>query len=251
MKLKTSKRAATETRSETVRDDTIPISHCIRLETSRIGRRITIPQQVRFRLDLQVIEQIERNIATNKNLLLPDELKADLRYYALLNLPLKIISSSKRSRYVAELAVQQVQDTPYIPTSQLSFVTDYTDTAKRSTTVLRSRIEFRGVISQQIQQNLWQDCQLYERVARSHYWLTTQIIEQLSLKNTAKKVNSVDVFCWAIIGAIAVVVFCSSLNFGWKIGTCLMFALGYRLILKQLAFKALSKTIIYYLIVKK
>ena len=51
------------------------------------------------------------------------------------------------------------------------------------TTVVRSTIDLKGQISQEIQQDLWQNPQLSLKVIQAHHWLTAEILRQLPLEN--------------------------------------------------------------------
>ncbi|MGL4882453.1 MAG: hypothetical protein ACRC8K_15545, partial [Waterburya sp.] len=88
-----------------------------------------------------------------------------LRYYTLLN-------SSLESK--ANLVQERL--------SPLNFTTSYIFSDNQQLTVIRSLIDVKGQISQQIQQDLWHNPQLLERVVDAHHWLIGQILIQLPLK---------------------------------------------------------------------
>ncbi|WP_019504201.1 hypothetical protein [Pleurocapsa sp. PCC 7319] len=151
------------------------LNSCIKVEESRISRRVTIPRQVHFQLTPEIISSIEQVILNKQKLSLSSAKLADLRYYALLNSPIaKILNSVYPKNFINQLPFEQ---------SYLIFSTNYLSvTNQKPTTVVRSVIDLEGKISQQIQQNFWQNSQLLPRVLDAHYWLILQILSQLPLK---------------------------------------------------------------------
>jgi hypothetical protein len=141
------------------------LNSCIQVTEMRVNRRLTIPHQINFRLNGDILAQIEAIQAKNQQLKLSKSKLATLRYYFLLNLPLDTKANS---------AWEQL-----LP---LNFTTNYIFPDNQNLTVVRSQIDFKGQISQQIQQDLWHNPQLLEKVVNTHHWLIKQILIQLPLK---------------------------------------------------------------------
>ncbi|MBE9042857.1 hypothetical protein IQ255_00300 [Pleurocapsales cyanobacterium LEGE 10410] len=144
------------------------LNSCIKIESIKISRQLAIPHQVYFCLNSDILDQIEIEQSHHKLTLSSDKL-ADLRYYILLNIPLNKTTSS--------LSYQR---------SPITFSTNYLFSNKQQpTTVVRSVINLEsGKITQQIQQDLWQNRQLLSKIISAHYWLIYQIIEQLPLESS-------------------------------------------------------------------
>jgi hypothetical protein len=66
--------------------------------------------------------------------------------------------------------------------SPLNFTTNYIFPDNQNLTVVRSLIDLQGQITQQIQQDLWHNPRLLERVVNAHHWLIGQVLIQLPLK---------------------------------------------------------------------
>lgn len=147
------------------------LNACIRVEEVRISRRVNIPQQIHFCLDSRLLEQIEQ-IPPNEHSLLSSANLANLRYYVLLN-SLKQIGLSSPRRTLLSLG-----------RSPLVFSTNYLFCDRsQPLTLFRSVIDLEGKISQQIQQQLWENPQLLKRVSRAHHWLILEVLAQLPLKS--------------------------------------------------------------------
>jgi hypothetical protein len=141
------------------------INSCIQIKLTRISRRATVPHQVCFCLDAKLLKQIAQNQANTKLVLSATNL-ANLRYYALLNLP--------------------CSPHAILAPSCLTFSTEYLfDNEQVSTTLFRSVIDLEGKISQQIKQELIDNPALLNQISQAHYWLIGEILAQLPFKSKA------------------------------------------------------------------
>ncbi|BAZ45737.1 hypothetical protein NIES4102_27630 [Chondrocystis sp. NIES-4102] len=173
------------------------LNSCIEINESHIHRRLTIPNQIVFRLNADLLQQIESLKAKDQQFQLEAAKLANLRYYTLINSPLEIQSNAAnywQSKFTS------------IERSSLSFSTNYLLSEQQYLTVIRSSISLEGYIAQQIQQNLWDNPQLCQRLLNAHYWLMEQILRQLPLKtsNNLFWVLKIIIF---IIWAIALLTF--------------------------------------------
>lgn len=134
---------------------------CIHLDERRISRRRMIPCGVYFELNRDILAEIDLAQKNCDRIELSDEKLTNLRYYALL-------SFIEYRRF------------GYHHTSELVFSTNYLRHGKQ-VTVVRSVINPEGKITQQIQENLWQNLPLCDRLIQAHYWLIFQILTQLPL----------------------------------------------------------------------
>lgn len=141
------------------------LNSCIQVAEVRISRRLTMPCQINFRLNADLLEQIEQIKAKNQSLKLSNPKLATLRYYTLINSSLNIKITSVQERL-----------------SPLNFTTNYIFPDNQNLTVVRSLIDLEGQITQQIQQDLWHNPRLLERVVNAHHWLIGQVLIQLPLK---------------------------------------------------------------------
>ncbi len=141
------------------------LNSCIQVAEVRISRRLTMPCQINFRLNADLLEQIEQIKAKNQCLKLSNPKLATLRYYTLINSSLNIKITSVQERL-----------------SPLNFTTNYIFPDNQHLTVVRSLIDLEGQITQQIQQDLWHNPRLLERVINAHHWLIGQVLIQLPLK---------------------------------------------------------------------
>ena len=136
------------------------LNSCIQIESTKINRRVSIPHRVSFCLDTQLLEQIEQIRAGNSKLKLSADNLANLRYYALLNLPSLICR-----RYRA------------IGNTSLTFTTQYLAAENQpAVTLFSSEIDLSGKISQQVQKSLYQDSLLLAKISQAHYWLVLEIL---------------------------------------------------------------------------
>ena len=155
------------------------LNSCIQIEESRISRRISIPRQVDFHLSSEIINSIEQIILNKHILSLSAANLANLRYYALLN-------SSIEETLIFNHAKQSIKPL-FLKQSYLRFSTKYLSSSNKKTSiVVRSVINLEGEISQQIQQDLWQNPQLSHKIINAHHWLVLQILTQLPLKKSNK-----------------------------------------------------------------
>ncbi|MCC0176528.1 hypothetical protein I4641_05985 [Waterburya agarophytonicola K14] len=148
------------------------LSSCIRIEEDRVSRQLSIPSRVYFDLDLDTINKIEQIRNQRGSLRLSPQQLTNLRYYGLIN-----------CAFVHDFDDLEIDKSQ----SALTFSSNYFPANQGlSTTVVRSKIDFAGQISQEIQQDLWQDSQLSSRVIQAHHWLTTEILKQLPLENKSR-----------------------------------------------------------------
>lgn len=163
------------------------LNSCIQIEEARISRRVSIPRQVYFQLTPQVISQIENLRDSKQEFKFDPETLTNLRYYALLN---------------SDLPYQQNN---VYHQSNLTFNSRLSKHSLPKATVIRSVINLNGQISQEIQQDLWQNPQLLSEVISIHYWLIEEILRQLPLP-TRNNISLVIWVCWTPL-AIAFTVF--------------------------------------------
>ena len=210
---------------------------CIRIESTKINRRASIPYQVSFCLDTQLLAQIEQIRASNSRLKLSASNLANLRHYALLNLPSELVCH-RRNRQES------------IGNSALTFATQYLAAENHSAvTLFRSEIDIAGKISQQVQQTLCQDSLLLTQISQSHYWLVLEILAQLPLRSKTW-------YSWLLLGCFAIVVaiacsliwYLTPLTYLFKIATCLCLIFCSKLVFKTLIIQQLKSWTIYHLL---
>ncbi len=149
------------------------LNSCIQIDRAKINRKLTIPRQIVFRLDLEILSQIEQAKENNYKFTLSPSNLADLRYYVLLN----YLSAEQLNFHEGHLSkLISLERSPLI------FTSSYLFSHSQSKKVVRSIINSEGQISQQVQQDLWQSPQLLPRVINAHHWLILQILSQLPLK---------------------------------------------------------------------
>ena len=203
------------------------LSSCIKVEKKRVSRHVSVPSQVYFELNSDIVTQINKIKTENGSLHLKTEQLADLRYYSLIN------SSLAQSNPLS-----------------LVFSTNYlSSNSQIKTTVVRSTIDLSGNISQEIRQDLWQDWQLSSQVIPAHHWLTAEILRQLPLKSK----NRTSLIFWAmwLPSAIAftfIIWFLLPLSFWFKAIIVLAFILTLKLLLQYLINYRLKQWIINCLI---
>lgn len=167
------------------------LNSCIRIEEIRINRRVTIPHQIHFYLNSDILQHIEQAEAINHKLILSPANLANLRYYALIN-SLEKLDPLYLSRF---LPVS-------LGRSPLTFSSNYRATScQQPLTLFRSVIDLEGKISQQIPQQLWDNPLLLERISQAHYWLISEILDRLPLKQ--KNCSSRFIYCCFLLIAIA------------------------------------------------
>ena len=136
----------------------------IYIDEKRVGRQEFVPCGVRFELNPSNLIDINLAQENSAQLKLSSDRLTNLRYYALL--------SSQANKQLSP---------GYALPSQLVITTNYLQQEK-SISVIRSVINFEGKIIQKIEHNLWQNTQLLNNLLNAHYWLSSQILSQLSLK---------------------------------------------------------------------
>ncbi|MEL6580746.1 MAG: hypothetical protein AAFQ14_13430 [Cyanobacteria bacterium J06621_12] len=184
------------------------LNSCIKIRSANITPRVAIPWQVCFCLDAEIIQEIEQIRASKTRLVLSPTNLANLRHYALLNLPVdRAKRPSPKQQWAAShrlLLRRKTTDTcgqalcaVTVGQSSLTFSTQYSSGEQNPTTLLRSVIDLRGEVSQQVQQQLVNEPALLDSLSQAHYWLIGEIMTQLPLKSAAWYSWSVPVF-WTI-----------------------------------------------------
>ena len=216
------------------------LNSCIQVKEVRISRRDSIPEQVCFFLDYNLIEQIEWVQENNHKLILSDSNLANLRYYALLNTPLEEIGIYLwRSTKLSSL-----------PRSPLTFTTNYLfPHSQQIHTLFRSTIDLEGKISQQINHDLWQNPQLLSRISQAHYWLISEILTQLPLKRKKSNLWLLISRYFILIGTIILIInYFFSLNYLLNLVISISIILMLNINLKTYIIRQLKPIILYYLI---
>ena len=142
------------------------LNSCIKIEEKRVSRQLSIPSQVYFYLDSDIVDRISKARAEQGSLYLEPQQLTNLRYYSLINSPVADRFGEVNSDRLS-----------------LVFTSNYlSQNSQKYTTVVRSTISFSGQIHQEVQQDLWQDFQLSSQVIQAHHWLTAEILRQLPLE---------------------------------------------------------------------
>ena len=189
------------------------LSSCIKVEEKRVSRHASIPSQVYFELNSDIVARINEINAEHGSLHLEPQQLTNLRYYSLINSPL---AKSDRLSLVFS--------------SNYSFSGDRVPIA-----VVRSTIDISGKIFQEIRQDLWQDVELSSQVIQAHHWLTAEILRQLPLESK----NRTKFIFWALwlpvaIAFASIAWFLLPLSFLFKAIAIFAFVLLLRLLLKYL-----------------
>jgi hypothetical protein len=206
------------------------INSCIQIKLTRISRQVTIPDRVCFCLDAKLLEQITQHHANQTKLVLSAANLANLRYYALLNLPCSPHAT--------------------LAPSCLTFSTEYLfDNEQVSTTLFRSVIDLEGKISQQIKQELIDNSALLNQISQAHYWLIGEILGQLPFKSKAW-------YYWLLSALMAIAAITTNIllwylmpfNYLAKLLICLGIFLFGKSVLSILITQQLRSWIIYHLL---
>lgn len=214
---------------------TAELDACIQIEATKINRRISIPNRVNFCLDRQLLLQIEQIRADNSRLSLSANNLANLRYYALSNLP--------------SLIYNRGHGQPAHSVS-LTFTTQYlAEENQPAINLFRSAIDFEGKVSQQITKSLYQDPSLLTQISQAHHWLVLEILAQLPLKPKSWYRWFV-VTCFALIVAIACgfIWYFVSLTNPFKIAICFGLIVLSKLVFKTFVATKLKSLVIYHLL---
>ena len=166
------------------------LNSCIEVESLKISQKLAIPKQICFRLNHEIITAIEQFEVNQEQFKLSPANLTILRCYALFNLTLGAEFNQTRQLYLSQ--------------SCLIFSTQYTEDETDSGILLRSTVDPKGKILQQIKQELLQNPLLLERVLKAHCWLSTAILTQLPIKQ--KKSRNWSIY---ISLTVAVAVVCS------------------------------------------
>jgi hypothetical protein len=206
------------------------LNSCIQIKSRKISRTVTIPHQICFRLDAQLLRQISQLQAHQTKLALSATNLANLRHYALLNL-------------------SPQQQSPFTQ-SCLSFATEYSESANQeSISLFRSVINLEGKISQQIAQELSYNPSLLRQISQAHYWLVAEILAQLPLTSKAW-------YSWLLASGLAIAMiviniliwYLISWNYLPKLIICLSIFFLLTLVAKTLLTRQLKSWIIYHLL---
>ena len=226
------------------------LDSCIQIEEIQINRKTSIPRKINFTLDLTALKHIEEIInndalgaaVANRQLFLSASKIANLRYYVVLNALVEqrlLLNPTGKER----LWMFQWR-------SPLTFSTNYLfSDCQRSKTLFRSAIDLKGTISQQIQQDLYQNPQLLTRISQAHYWLISQILVQLPFRDR-------DRYPWLVFGCSLVITNLFGLITWYLFPTYKLFNLmvilsllwSLNTIFKQVLIKQLKYWIIYHLV---
>ena len=234
-----------------VRDTTLPrldknqvdvninelLTSCIQIEEFRTSRRNTIPQQIRFQLNPEILTKIEQARVKKIKLTLSKAKLAEIQYYALLHSP---------NEYTRANYVRHASEFSTIGRSHLTFSTNYLYCLnQQAKTLFRTSIDLSGAISQQIQQDLWQNQQLLERISQAHYWLIAEILAQLPLKQKPQKSWTLAGFSLFIASLMTTILWCFlTLNILSKLlFFCLFLIINFSL--KRFIVKSIKQLIIH------
>ncbi len=185
----------------------------IQIQSAKISPQLTIPYQVCLCLNDRALAEIEQTTTSQTKLVLSPRNLANLRHYALLHLPLKSAARLASKQ-------QQANQSSLTFSSQYSYLTE----EPNPTTLLRSVIDLKGEISQQVQQQLIDDPVLLARLSQAHYWLINEILTQLPFQTPAWHQWLIPVF-WAIVTVATSVLTSYFLPASYliKIVVCLLF----------------------------
>lgn len=148
------------------------LDSCVQIEEIQIDRSTSIPHQINFRLDLATLEYLEAIELDRRRLRLSPTKIANLRCYVLHNAFVDQLVTNSKS-----------QSSSSRPRSPLTFSTHYASANQQSTILLRSAIDLKGKVWQQVQRDLYQNPQMLARISQVHYWLISELIAQLPLKS--------------------------------------------------------------------
>ena len=199
------------------------LSSCIKIEQKRISRQASIPSQVYFELNPDIVARISEIKAECGSLYLAPQQLTNLRYYSLINSPL-----AQGDRL------------------SLVFSSNYLlSNSQIKTTVIRSTLDLSGKISQEVRQDLWQDVGLSPQVIQAHHWLTAEILRQLPLESK----NRTALIFWTLwlpmaIAFTIIAWFLLPLSFWFKAIAILTFLLSSKLLLRYLINYRLKQWII-------
>lgn len=212
------------------------LNSCIQIDSAKINRRVSIPYQINFCLNAQLLEEIRQIRANNFRLELSARNIVNLRHYALVNLPLDSICDRR-----------QLESIGY---SSLTFTTQYSASENQpAVTLFRSEIDLAGKISQQVRKNLYQDSLLLTQISQAHYWLVLEILAQLPLKSTAWYSWPVAAcFYIAVAIACAFIWYISPFASIFKVAICLAIVLVSKLVFKTLITKQLKSWVVHHLL---
>lgn len=174
------------------------LSCCIRIEETRIARRATLPRQILFELNPELISHLEMLKQQKLDLQIKAKDLVDLRYLALVHSGLL---------------------TPVYPldwqVSGITFTSNYLSNHERSPyNAIRSTINLSGKIQQEVNHELWQNQELSAKIITIHYWLIAQIIKQLPLPRH----NYLDLITWSLwlgIITLSALMICYWLSLPW------------------------------------
>lgn len=206
------------------------LNSCIQIKSTKINRNATIPYQICFRLNSQLLAHIAHIQAHQTKLVLSPTNLANLRHYALLNL-------------------SPGQQSPFTQ-SGLTFATEYSfEDDQGSISLLKSVISLEGKIAQQLQQELVANPPLLHQISQAHHWLIAEILVQLPLKSKAW-------YFWLVVSCVAIAImlinisiwYLIPLNYLPKLLICLSIFLLLALVAKTLIRKQLKPWITYHLL---
>ena len=198
------------------------LNSCLEIEKTRINRKFVLPRRIVFRLNPDVLQQLEEIKAENLELPMDGQNLDNLRYYILLNSNFPEILKFKEQQHSLKSAS--------LSPSSLTFATNYLASNSPETTVICSEFDLAGQVTQQIQQDLWHKPQLLPRIVEIHHWLIVQILTCLPLQKSDHLSQAI-AFLWLII----------SLGISLYLGFYLPAHIAFQTIFAGLCFYLLSK----------
>ena len=212
------------------------LDFCIQIEEIRINRSTSIPHQINFRLDLATLKHLEEIKHNNQKLRLSPAKIANLRCYILHN------------AFVEQLITNQNQGLSSIMRSPLTFSTHYASANQQPTILLRSAIDLKGEISQQIQGDLYQNPQMLTRISQVHYWLISELIAQLPLKSNRS--SWLVLSCFFVVATLLALISWYLFPFNKLLNLIVIFSLFWILntSFKKTIIESMQRWIIYHLV---
>ena len=217
----------------TLRSDRV-LNSCVQIEEIRIDRNTSIPYQINFYLNWTVLEHLEELKRNNHKLKFSNAKITNLRCYVLQKAFLQLTPNSKSRKPPSR--------------SPLTFSTCYASVNQQPIILLRSAIDLKGKISQQVQKDLYCDRQMLTRISQVHYWLISELLAQLPLKSNRCS--------WLVLGIFLVVsIFIGLISwylFSFNKLLCLAIAFSFFLLLntslKKTLGKLMKRWLIYHLV---
>ena len=167
--------------------DSIDLEAYIQVEEVKNSQGLVLFRFVRFNLDKSVITKILQARATGQRLHISRNLLAELRYYALSDGE----NHHRENRFQSGLTFCTYYEPPRNPRSQAQPGNENIEALPRLTgeesenIVMRSTIALDGDIIHQIRRDCLERPKRCLAIARAHYWLINQLLNQLRIKATS------------------------------------------------------------------